>query len=272
VTADEAKCRHWKSLAGQLQERVLHRFWIEEESFFAIALDRGPMDEVRQVATLCSNAGLLLESRLLDEADDCEKYIDGVIRRLWSDDFLTPVGIRCRALRHEGLINFADYHGSWAVWAKETFDIAKGLRRHGFFGLAEQLETRILNGIRLSGRTVEFWYVDGKGRVDYDPFAKQRFDGKRLRLIGTHYSEDTQAWTISAALASERNLAEGRQAIAIPAWKVALQQELLQSQPRVVLLQTEEQAAAAYPTSYAWALDQEEGRKRRRALVQQPFD
>lgn len=270
LTQDELQWQRWTTMARQLRDRIMEQFWMPDASFFALALDRGPLDELRQVKTICSNAGLLLETRLFDDHDS-QQLVAGIVRGLYHKDFLTDVGVRCRSLQHEKLVNFADYHGAWAVWAKETYDIAKGLRRNGFDGLANQLELRILNGIRLSGQTSEFWYVDPVGRVNYDPFERRPWSGQRKRLIGTHYSEDTQAWTISAALAIERRLSEAQASPLRPAWQVSLEQELLTTFPEVVLLETEAQALAAYPKDYAWHIDQAEGRRRRLALVEQPF-
>jgi glycogen debranching enzyme len=273
LTRDQLLSHRWATMAEQLRDRTLRLFWLSEESFLAIAVDRDEFDQPRPVATRCSNAGLALESRIFDdlEAELKQQYVTGIVTGLYNPDFVTAVGIRCRSLAHEKLVNFADYHGAWAVWPKETYDIAKGLRRQGFEGLATQLELRIINGIRLSGTAAEFWYVDSAGRVNYDPFEKQPWSGSRRRLIGTHYAEETQAWTISAGLAIERQLSQPQLNATRPAWQEVLEGDLLQGLPEVVLLETEAQARKAYPTTYAWHIDQAEGRKRRLDLVDQPF-
>lgn len=272
LTHDELLSRRWASLAKQLRQRTIEHFWMPKQRFWAQAIDEDPLGNPRQVATLTSNAGLILESRLLDDLPLTERqlYVEPTVERLYSDDFVTNVGIRCRAWQHHELVDYADYHGSWAIWAKETFDLAKGFRRHGLPELADQLELRILNGVRLSGCCAEFWYVNGRGQVDYDPQEHHAFDGERTRLIGTHVAEDTQTWTISAALAIEARR-QAHEVITQLPWQQHLENRLLENQKRVSLLDSEQQAAEAYPTGYAFHIDLEEGKRRRSLLIERPL-
>ena len=180
------------------------------------------------------------------------------------------MGTRSRSWQHHDLVDFPHYHGSWAVWPKETYDVAKGFRRHGLSDLADQLEVRILNGIRLSGCPIEFWYVNGRGQVVYDPFERRKFKGERLRLIGSHIPEDAQAWTISAALAIEAHQQTPEVVTQLP-WQTHLEKRLLEKQKHVSLLASEQQAADSYPAGYAFTIDIEEGKRRRQRLVERPI-
>lgn len=272
LTQDELRHKQWATMASLLQQRVLEQFWMPKGHYFALAIDRDAFDRPRQVTPLCSNSALLLESAIFDSLPEEAKrrYISGLAAHIYSPQFMTPVGVRCRSLQFKDLVDFADYHGSWAVWTKETYDIAKGFRRQGFHRLAEQLENRIMNGLWLSGATYEFWYVDPHGRVNYDPFEKKAHRGSRTRLIGTHFAENTQAWTISAALAIRWQRNQLVETIVQAEWQSKLEDMLLDDVPQVSLITNATEAAALYPKQYAWHIDQAEGRKRRLALTAQP--
>jgi glycogen debranching enzyme len=117
-----------------------------------------------------------------------------------SDEFLTDAGIRSRALSESKLIKFWDYHGSFVSWPKETYDIAKGLYKHGFAKLAAELENRIVNVVRAMRAYPEFVYVDNRGRVlGISPSAHGH--GEIMYVESTNHPERIQAWTVSAIVA-----------------------------------------------------------------------
>ena len=238
-----AVVERWEQLANHIQQAVVSRFWMPEFNYFAQALDRDRDGEIRQVQTLTSNPAELLDTTIFDSlpVDERRKYIEAIATMVYGDDFLTEVGIRCRAVRHINLVDFADYHGSWAVWAKATYDIARGLRYQGLGRLAEQLEQRILQATRLSGWHYEFWYVDELGRVDYDPKPLRLSEVKCEEIVGTHVPEDVQAWTVSAVLAITKDssrLVEGLR----DEWSNKLDQQLLTQQPKLVAPATKAEA------------------------------
>lgn len=262
----------WERLANHIQQTVVSRFWMPEFNYFAQALDRDQDGQIRQVQTLTSNPAELLDTTIFDSLpiNDRRKYVEAIVVTIYGDDFLTEVGIRCRAVRHMNLVDFADYHGSWAVWAKATYDTARGLRYQGFGALAEQLEQRILQATRLSGWHYEFWYVDELGRVDYDPKQLRPMTVECEEIVGTHVPEDVQAWTVSAVLAiTEDNsrLAAGLQ----DEWSNRLDQQLLTQQPRLVAVATEAETEAVYPQNYCFRVNLEEGYRRRLAFVEKQF-
>jgi glycogen debranching enzyme len=266
----------WHKLAQRLQAATFKHFWMPRERYFALALDRDQKDRVRQVATHCSNPALLLDTMLFDSLPEHHRqsFVGAIVSKIYSENFLTAVGIRCRSTKHRHLLNFASYHGVWAVWAKETYDVAKGLRRQGFSMLGEQLETRILNGIALSGKHYEFWYVHPDGRVQYDPDGRFAASDRHEIIAGTHEPEDTQAWTISAALAIRHYLqnTDRRPTAKQEVWQEKLENQLLKKQTKLPLLLTEEEVAKVFPQKYSFTVDVKLGRRRRNKYVGQQED
>jgi glycogen debranching enzyme len=203
VPASEAEAATWRVLAADLQAQTLKELWMEDKQYFAMGLDRGPQLQTRQIKTINSNAGLLLESRLLLDLPDNHRarYVDGLLRTLMSDEFLAPPGVRLRAKHHNKLVSFADYHGCQVSWPKQTYDIAKGLRQHGFHHIAAFLETCILESVARAGEFYEFFFVTNQGGVKYH-YRIENPDEPTFHDFGAANLPDPgQAWTISAVLA-----------------------------------------------------------------------
>lgn len=202
IAQGEARKSRWASLAQLVQKNTLQKLWMPERSFFAQGLDRDQNGETRQIDTLASNAGVLLESRLLADLPDekAQPYVQGIVKIIAGPEFLTSVGIRSRALSHKALPGIVDYHGSYTVWPKETYDIAKGLRQFQFHHLTEQIENRILRGVVLAGGFYEFFYVESNGEVRYDRDEISRYYGQKSPGEALPVPEPGQAWTIAAVL------------------------------------------------------------------------
>ncbi len=194
----------YKSLAAMLQKSTIDHLWMPEVQFFAQGLDRDEFGNRRQIRTLTSNAGLLLESRLLQgmPASETAHYVEAVARKLCGPEFLTDAGIRSRSIDHKDLLPFVDYHGSYTVWPKETYDIAKGLRNFGYHHLADQLENRIIRSVEASGDFYEFFYVEENGEVYYDQEAAIKHFSEKSPGMNIPIPEPGQAWTISAMIAA----------------------------------------------------------------------
>jgi glycogen debranching enzyme len=193
----------YRDLARDIQQATLEQLWMPDSQFFAQGLDRDETNgSTRQIKTLTSNAGLLLYSQLLkDLPDDIRRnYCEGIIKTICGPEFLTEAGIRCRALRHKTIPGFVDYHGTYAVWPKETFDIASGLLQHGYAHLAQQLNNRILNSVEVAGDFYELFYVEDDGTVWYDPVASVAYFSKKFPTNPLPVPEPGQAWVISAVI------------------------------------------------------------------------
>jgi glycogen debranching enzyme len=203
VAADDEEVNYFQQLARQLQQQTLERLWMPGEQFFAMGLDRDSESNTRQIKTLSSNAAALLDSQLLLDLPNDQRmnYVEPIIHTIMGQDFLTEVGIRTRALRHIDLIDFADYHGSQVSWPKETYDIAKGMRRHGYHIQADDLEDRLLAAAQRSGEFYEFYYTNRDGKVKYH-YRNEHPDEPQFHELGVALlPEPGQAWTLSAILA-----------------------------------------------------------------------
>jgi glycogen debranching enzyme len=239
-------------VAQHLQEAVLQSFWMPEERFLAMAIDRDALGRPRQVQTITSDPGTLLATGLFDGLADAEKkaYVAAIAQRIVSPELLTDIGVRCRSLLHKDLVPFADSQGAWAVWPKETYDITKGFWRQGFSSLAEQLEVRILNAVAVSGSYAEFFYVHPDGRVCYDPRGNHT-DEQQDTICCMGLPEETQAWTISAVIA----IKQGRKSHyhlqnTHHAWQKRCEEEWLSQVPSVARLKTPEAILSVYARSH----------------------
>lgn len=200
---DEPDANKWLEHAKDLRTRTLRDFWIPEYKYFAQALDRDTNGKKRQVKTLTSNPGLLLRTKILQGLENRQPdYIDHVVKMLMSDEFLTEAGIRCRSLRHKDFPGFADYHGSFTTWPKETSEIARGMHLNRYQKYGSILDDSVLDAVLKAGEFYEFFYINDDGSVWYN-----REDA--LKLLKAVYGENVdmpfpeagQAWTISSVMA-----------------------------------------------------------------------
>jgi glycogen debranching enzyme len=194
--------KEYAALAKELQRATLERLWMPDTHFFAQGLDRDSNGKTRQIKTLTSNVGLLLQSRLLQDLPVLKRkmYVEGIVATICGPEFVTEAGIRCRALRHKDIPGFVDYHGTDAVWPKETFNIAQGLEEHGFTVLADQLKDRILRSVATAGDFYELFYVDDNGKAWLDHTASVKHFSHNSLAHPLAIPEPGQAWVISAII------------------------------------------------------------------------
>lgn len=259
--ASEADLRRWNSLRTRLQQETFDRFWLDQEQYFALAIDRDPITGLpRQVRLLSSNAGALMDSDIFDglEPERARMYISGVVRRVCGPEFLTPVGVRCTSLEHRSSVDYAAYQSAYTVWHKETWDIARGLRRQGFYRLARDLENRLLNAVNVSGRPAEFLYVMADDRVHYDRAG--HIAASPEEIWGTNVPENDQSWTISACLSIkwQRGRRDPEQAPAT-SWQPAVEEEVQSEVPPVKLLTSVPEIESALPADYAFVVNMPQG-------------
>jgi len=189
-----------RTMAEQLQAATLEQLWMPNEHFFAQGLDRDELGASRQIKTLTSNVGLLLQSRILSDlpARKRKMYVKGIVSTICGPEFMTAAGIRCRALRHKDIPGFVDYHGTDAVWPKDTFNIAQGLLSHDYTHLANRLNNCILTSITESGDFYELFYVGDDGTAWLDQAASVRHFTQKYPNHHLPVPEPGQAWAISA--------------------------------------------------------------------------
>lgn len=211
---DDSENNYYRELAGVVQQQTCGLMWMEDEKYFAMGLDRSPDDPsaTRQIRTLTSNAAALLDSELLLDLDEATRarYVQPIVSTIMGAQFLTDAGIRLRSLTHPDATSQADYHGNRITWPKETYDIAKGLRRHGYPLEADQLDERIVSSSLKSAELFEFYLVNSEGEVKYH-YRDQYPDEPQIHEFGEAYwPEPGQAWTISALLGIAENRRRAR--------------------------------------------------------------
>jgi glycogen debranching enzyme len=233
-----------------LRDRTIELLWQPAKSYFALGTDYDQLNKLRVIKTTTANPGSLLNSGFFDGLSERKKemYIGNLVRNIMGTDFLTDAGIRSRALSEAGLIPFWDYHGSYVSWPKESYDIAKGLRRQGFPELARQIENRLLNVVRKSRGYPEFLYVDPRGRVLGSSSRAHRHT-HAMQVRSTNVPENIQAWTVSAIFAITANRRPGiKVGGSKPAlWQTELEQEVLMHIPKMDRFKTSYALNARYP-------------------------
>jgi glycogen debranching enzyme len=211
---DESSGEEFSILAGDIRRNTITALWMPEQHFFAQGLGTDQNGQERQIDTLSSNAGLLLDSHLLTDLpeDEMHYYTEAIVATIMGPEFRTPAGIRCRAMRHAGIPGFPDYHGSFAVWPKETFDISEGLEHLGYRQEADELYKNIVQSVQKAGEFYEFFYVETDGTVWYDATVAMLHFAEKSGGNHLPTPEPGQAWTIAAAIASSYKLTKKHRA------------------------------------------------------------
>jgi glycogen debranching enzyme len=252
-TFNPSRKQAYLDAAKKLRGDTISHLWIPESQYFSLGTDYDEHGTLRVIKTRTANPAALLDTTFFDdlEVDKKNTYISGIVSNILSTDFITDAGIRSRSLSASKLVPFWDYHGSFVSWPKETYDIAKGLRRHGFKRLARQLENRLLNVYLKTRRYPEFVYVDELGRVLSISSGGHRH-GELIVVHSSNNPERVQAWTVSAIIAIiDTHLLEK---IKLPTkkapntWQQKLENSLLASIPKVDLYVNPFSLSARYPT------------------------
>ncbi|HEU4995823.1 MAG TPA: glycogen debranching N-terminal domain-containing protein [Gemmatimonadaceae bacterium] len=114
--------------AMELKRRFNRDWWMEDESFIALALDA----DKKQVRALTSNVGQCIATGIIDD-----EHLPRVVGRLFAPDLFSGWGIRTLSTNDRSY-NPVEYHlGS--VWAVENASIVFGLARFGFWERAADL-------------------------------------------------------------------------------------------------------------------------------------
>jgi len=136
-----AEAEALEQAAAEIKRRFEQSFWMADESFYAIALDR----EKRQVRSVTSNPGHLLMTGLPDEA-----RAELVARRLTADDMFSGYGIRTMSDRSTGFNPMSYHNGS--VWPHDNSLCLIGMSRMGY---TEQA-LRVVRGLMRAAEHFEY--------------------------------------------------------------------------------------------------------------------
>jgi len=132
MRGDTADARSWLATAADLKQRFNRDWWVDEERFFALAMD----PDKRLVAAVTSNVGHCVASGIID-AD----HLPSVVGRLFAPDMFSGWGIRTLSSSHAFYDPLSYHRGS--VWPVEQATILFGLRRFGFDARAHDLATAL---------------------------------------------------------------------------------------------------------------------------------
>ncbi|MGK2896121.1 MAG: hypothetical protein ACSLEY_00760 [Candidatus Saccharimonadales bacterium] len=215
----------WKQTGLRMHRSMLAAFR-QDDGFMASAIDGFGQVDVANIS-----AGWILNTFVWHEVseEDREKYLTPVIERLFSDDFLTPVGLRTRAKSVPNPIRDAlDYHGSETVWPMFTFMVAQGLRRHHLYHLADQLENRVLNGLNAIGGFPEYHIVlrDGRIVIPWGHWWQSTIDAQMK-------PEKNIGFSVVPAMVMARHVAIPPIHKVQEGWQVALEKKILAAIPSV---------------------------------------
>ncbi|RZJ95867.1 MAG: amylo-alpha-1,6-glucosidase, partial [Brevundimonas sp.] len=116
----DERADEWRDKAERTQRLVEERYWMEDEGFYAVALD----GDGKQCRAIASNAGHLLFTGL-PSPERAEK----VTRRLLSHEFRSGWGVRTLATG-QPRFNPMSYHNG-SVWPHDTALGAAGMAQYG---------------------------------------------------------------------------------------------------------------------------------------------
>ena len=132
----ESEAPALRARARRLQERFEADFWMPDEAFYALALDR----DGAPCRVISSNPGHLLWTRIVTES-----RAQIVARRLLQDDMFTGWGVRTLSSR-ERQYNPMSYHNG-SVWPHDTALAALGMRNYGMNAQFVTLATAIFESV-----------------------------------------------------------------------------------------------------------------------------
>ncbi len=138
---EPARAQQLRAEAEALRARFERDFWLEDEGYYAMALDA----DKQPVRSVGSNAGHLLWSGIVSPERAAR-----VVQRLLADDLSSGWGIRTLSAR-EPTFNPMSYHNG-SVWPHDNALIACGLRRYGYEDAVVTVASQVLEaGVRFPG-------------------------------------------------------------------------------------------------------------------------
>src|SRR6266700_4978695 len=134
---EHAEAERLRQQASKLREIVEERYWMEQEEYYAFALD----GQKRQVASISSNPGHLLWCGL-----PAPKRAAALAGRLLKPDLFSGWGLRTLSSENPAYNPLSYQRGS--VWPHDTLLAAAGLWRYGHYEEASTLIRAILEAAR----------------------------------------------------------------------------------------------------------------------------
>ncbi len=132
------QARRLRREAEELKQRFSERFWLEDEGYVAMAVDRHD----RLVKSISSDAGHCLLSGILEDGAAAR-----IVRRMMQPDLFSGWGIRTLSSDHAAYNPFAYHRGT--VWPVENGAFVMGMARYGLHGEMWQLARAIFEAASL---------------------------------------------------------------------------------------------------------------------------
>jgi len=136
-----------------LKEEFNKKFWMEDEKYFALALD----SKKEQKKTITSNPGHCLFCGILED-----KKAKAVVKRLFEKDLWTSYGIRTLSSNDPDFSPGSYHRGS--IWPHDNWIIAQGLKKLGFKNEYQKIKKAIFLAYQEIGFLPECYSVE-KGRI-----------------------------------------------------------------------------------------------------------
>jgi glycogen debranching enzyme len=124
--ADEAKRLFDEALA--LRERFNAAFWMEDEGWYALAIDANG----EQVRSIASNAVHCVATAIADDA-----HVPRIAERMFRDDLFSGWGVRTLSAAHPSYNPYSYHLGS--IWPVEHGTFALGFMRYGLHDAAQRI-------------------------------------------------------------------------------------------------------------------------------------
>jgi len=114
--------------AEELQKRFNESFWMEDENYIALGLDK----QKRQIKSIASDPGHCLASGIVEK-----RLAEKVAQRLMQEDLFSGWGVRTLSDRHPAFNPYAYHRGT--VWPVENAVFALAFARYGLHQLMHRL-------------------------------------------------------------------------------------------------------------------------------------
>jgi glycogen debranching enzyme len=134
TAGDERAATHWRKKAKQLKRDFNEQFWLPDQGWYAVGLDR----DKRPIDSLTSNIGHCLWAGIADKAK-----ASSIARHLMSPEMFSGWGIRTLA-SSMGAYNPMSYHNG-SVWPHDNAICAAGLMRYGYIEQAQRVTDAIVD-------------------------------------------------------------------------------------------------------------------------------
>jgi glycogen debranching enzyme len=131
---DDRRAEFLMGEAHEMKRRYNEAFWMDDEKYFAAALDSGK----RQVRTVMSNPGHGLYCGIVDG-----EKAPALAKRLLAPDMFSGWGIRTLS-KAAAAYNPMSYHNG-SVWPHDNALLAAGLKRYGFIRSTNRVATALFD-------------------------------------------------------------------------------------------------------------------------------